>query len=48
MTGWYIYIAFLIKRTYGVNVFTGDGKDFCLAYFCMDKNVPFLGNKLKI
>lgn len=29
---WYLFFASLIKRTYGINVFLGDGIDFALAY----------------
>lgn len=31
-TGWYIYTCAMIMRTYGVNVFIGDGRDFALAF----------------
>lgn len=31
-TSWYIYMCSMIKRTYNVDVFAGDGRDFILAY----------------
>lgn len=45
---WYIYICFLIKRTYDINVFSGDGDEFLFAYLRVVDGLMFVNENLYI